>query len=537
MNKSPSKGIVLIHGTRKRFIRLEEGKAVIVGRSPEADFFLNATSISRRHCAIMLVKGEVVAEDLKSRNYCFIDNEKITRGVLQHGCAFQLGKIPFRVEFIVDDLIRCQNCGFEFAKTEEEGAIVCPQCWSIVAIEDSGTIWDGLEKEGFRVVSMLTKDPPVFKAERVELGRTYRVKVLPLRHDQNPGVVEGFLQDARLAASLVHEKIVQVFDFRRCPTFIYVVMEYDDGKSLADTVAESGPLALEQGLKMALDLCDAVEHAQERKVVHGNISPQVVFLVNTGLTKLADYSLARQMVKLTGTFALGNKGLGETLMAPEVVLNPHPEAIDVRADFFGIGVVLCFALTGRSAFPNLTALEYARALAQAEKPEPNLEGVPAELIDLVSRLLKIDPQDRPSKVSELREELRWVLRSNSSEDDFLDTVGSDSAMFSGAISANELVEFVQMVELHGKTGVLSVKGEIASGKIRGTMSFRDGRIVEAKEGNQEPAKAARRLIGTRSGRFSFTPQDPNDVKQGAVNLHVSALLLDLAREQDESGMF
>ncbi|MDF1667279.1 MAG: DUF4388 domain-containing protein, partial [Planctomycetota bacterium] len=147
------------------------------------------------------------------------------------------------------------------------------------------------------------------------------------------------------------------------------------------------------------------------------------------------------------------------------------------------------------------------------------------------------PDKRPNSISELYEEMKWLEKAGTSDDIVIDTLGKDSAMFSGSISSNELVEFVQMIELHGKTGILVVKGDSKGGKFKGTVRFKNGRIIDAVNGDLVQAVAARTVLGRRQGRFSFTPQDPESVKPGVVNLHVSALLMELAREQDESGIF
>jgi serine/threonine protein kinase len=531
--------ILLVHGNRKRRIQLKPGQPTIIGRSPDADFFLNATSVSRRHCAITLSSGEVHAEDLGSRNSCFINEEKIKKAKLSDGVILQLGKISFQVEFVKNVVVTCNRCGAFVPESEinAEGVIVCPQCWSVIEIGSTNNVWDGLESEGFRVISLLSQDPQVFKAERIEIGKIYRVKVLPLREDQDSSVIDQFLKEARLAASLVHDNIFQVFDFRRCPGIIYVVMEFQDGQTLAEQVIENGPLDPEDGIALARELCEAIAYANERDLVHGNINPQVVFVTDRGVAKLMDFSLAREINALSGTFDIEPGQGGDTIMAPEIYTAINKDAIDVRADFYGLGLTLHYALTGHSAFPGITGLEMAMKLSRGEMPVPEMASVPEHLIPFIEKLLAGEPDKRPATVGEVREELKWLEKSGNSDDLILDSVGSESAIFTGTISSNELVEFVQMVELHGKTGMLVVKGERNRKIFRGTVRFRDGRIIEAKNGKQAEAVAARTILGSRQGKFSFTPQEPDKVTAGKVNLHVSALLMELAREQDESGIF
>lgn len=531
--------ILLIHGKRSRRIQLRPGHNVIIGRSPDADFFLNATSVSRRHCSLSYFSGDVFAEDLGSRNSCFINEEKIKKAKLSDGVKLQLGKISFDVKFVKTVIINCNRCGAHVPESEvnEEGVVVCPQCWSVVEIGDTNNVWDGLESEGFRVISLLSQDPQVFKAERVEIGKIYRVKVLPLRDDQDPSIVDQFLKEARLAASLVHDHIFQVFDFRRCPGIIYVVMEFQEGATLFDYVKEHGPMEIDVALRIAKELCEAIEYSNERKLIHGNINPNVVFYTNRGVAKLMDFSLAREISALSGTFDIEPGQGADTLMAPEIYTAINKEAIDIRADFYGLGLTLHYVLTGHSAFPGITGLEMAMKLSRGEMPVPEMAGVPAHLLPFLERLLSGDPEKRPGTIAELLEEMKWLEKAGTSDDIVIDTLGKDSAMFSGSISSNELVEFVQMIELHGKTGMLVVKGDSKGGKFKGTVRFKNGRIIDAVNRDQVQAVAARTVLGRRQGRFSFTPQDPDSVEPGVVNLHVSALLMELAREQDESGIF
>jgi serine/threonine protein kinase len=282
---------------------------------------------------------------------------------------------------------------------------------------------------------------------------------------------------------------------------------------------------------MAKEMCEAIEYANERELVHGNINPQVVFITTRDVAKLMDFSLAREISALSGTFDIEPGQGTDSIMAPEIYTAISKEAIDVRADFYGLGLTLHYALTGHSAFPGITGLEMAMKLSRGESP------IPAHLTPFLERLLSAEVEKRPATIGEVKEELRWLEKAGASDDIILDTVGEESAIFTGAISSNELVEFVQMVELHGKTGFLTVRGERHGERFRGTVRFKDGRIIEAINGDEEQAAAARTILGSRSGKLSFTPQAPETVEPGLVNLHVSALLMELAREQDESGIF
>jgi tRNA A-37 threonylcarbamoyl transferase component Bud32 len=523
MSASRRRDLLLVHQDRTRLLRLAPGQAQIVGRSPEAQFFLNAVSVSRKHCALLLNEGKVFVEDLGSRNKVFVNDQAITRAELTDGCRLQIGKIPFLVKFLEGAFHLCPKCGAETPESlrDASGSLSCQSCWSVMDRGEPARA--AIEREGYKVLEQLGRDPAVFKVEREDLGRIYRIEALPLQGNRDPKRVNDFIDEARLAASLSHPNIVRVVDIRRTPQLVYVVMDYDRSESLAERVQRRGPLSTEVVLHVLEELIAALEYAADRKVIHGNINPKNILLSEGGAPRITDFSLARQMRGAADTFDLDASGIHQSLMAPEVYKSQTGQSLDSRTDIFGLGLVLHFALTGRDAFGGLSGLQVALKARSDEPPSPDLTGVPAGFGPLICRMLAIEPAARHSNLAMLREDLRALGGDDKSD--------SGDALFSGAFSGDELIEFAQMIELHGKTGVLTVRGEPSP---RGTVQFKDGRITDAT-GLPDKFAAARALLGARAGRFSFTAQDPAKLQPGGANIHVSALLMDIARQRDEAG--
>jgi serine/threonine protein kinase len=307
-------------------------------------------------------------------------------------------------------------------------------------------------------------------------------------------------------------------------------MEYHDGQSLRKLIDTEGPVPPTEALRYARELLLAIEHAVVNGVIHGRISPSVVWITRQGQVKLCDYSVAPERGRLSDSFDLHEPREVDFSRPPEFFRDPESGAIetDARADIYGVGVALLYALTGRYPYRDKSAWEVASLLSRGIEPEPELQGITGGIRELLGLLLAADPSRRPADVEAARDGLDALTAGPPAS-----RRRGTEAVFSGSIQNNELVEFVQMIEIHGKTGVLSIESE----SVTGDLTFAEGRIVAARMSTHDDTTAARMLIGVRRGRFRFHPKIPAHLGARRLELKVSALLLDLARELDESGFF
>jgi eukaryotic-like serine/threonine-protein kinase len=241
----------------------------------------------------------------------------------------------------------------------------------------------------------------VYKARDTRLDRVVAVKV---SHDR---FSDRFEREARAVAALNHPNICVLHDVG--PN--YLVMEYLEGEPLRC------PQPLEQAVKYAVQVADALSAAHEKGIVHRDIKPANIFVTNRGVVKVLDFGIARQSRPAdtranTETMLTGPGATLGTIayMSPE---QARGQAVDARSDLWSFGVVLYEMVTGSRPFDGpTTAIIFDALLNKTPQPvrERNRE-VPAELERIIAKLLEKDRELRYSSAAELRAELIRIERS------------------------------------------------------------------------------------------------------------------------------
>jgi serine/threonine protein kinase len=199
----------------------------------------------------------------------------------------------------------------------------------------------------------------VYRGRDVRLDRTVAIKVLPEHFAESPGMRERFEQEARTISSLNHPHICVVHDVGQHEgdhgLISYIVMEYVEGESLHDRL-QRGPMPLEQALRYAIEIADALEKAHRSGVTHRDLKPGNVVLGKSG-AKLLDFGLAKLKAILPdggAGSALETKARPITregslvgtfqYMAPEQL---EGKGVDARTDIFALGMLLYEMATGK----------------------------------------------------------------------------------------------------------------------------------------------------------------------------------------------
>ena len=232
----------------------------------------------------------------------------------------------------------------------------------------------------------------VYRAEHRSLRTPVAVKALPPTPDQNPRTLARFFLEARAVGRLKHPNIAAAIDAGEepahgpdCPAIPYFVMELIPGIDLERAVALA-PLPIGFACHIAHQIADALIEAHRLGLIHRDIKPSNVLVTPEGQAKLLDFGLARLPgeERLTRTGAqLGTIGY----MAPEQSRNAH--AVDGRADVFGLGATLFYALTGQAPYADIMAAFGPPPSARALRPE-----VPAGLDFVISRMMAAEPEQR-----------------------------------------------------------------------------------------------------------------------------------------------
>ncbi|MFG1607495.1 protein kinase [Actinoplanes sp. NPDC049265] len=222
------------------------------------------------------------------------------------------------------------------------------------------------------------------------LGRDVAVKVLSSRLASDDAFRTRLRQEALAAARLCHPHITSIFDFGEAP-LPFVVMELNEGESIAARVRRSGPMAWRDAVTLAAEIASALATAHAAGVVHRDITPANVMLTRAG-AKVVDFGISA----LVGQRDAAPDGtlLGTpAYLAPERLGGVH---VSPAADVYALGVLLYRMLTGRLPWPAENTTEALRAHLYADpEPMPSLPGLPPGVADLCLRCLAKSPGERP----------------------------------------------------------------------------------------------------------------------------------------------
>src|SRR5438876_8681783 len=258
----------------------------------------------------------------------------------------------------------------------------------------------------------------VYKATDTKLGRAVVIKVLPPELTVKEANLKRFEREARLASSLDHPNICTIFDLNDIGGVHFIAMQFVDGKNVRQLVS-GRPLDLRSALSITIQVADALAAAHARGIIHRDIKAGNVMVTPAGQAKILDFGLAKLLdgegagpggIHHTDLTEVGIPYGTATYAAPE---QARGERVDARADIFSTGVLLYEMLTGTWPFQGKTSVDVRHAVLH-EEPQPLDEArpgaVPPRLQVILDRSLAKDPKDRYQKVSELRDDLRTVLR-------------------------------------------------------------------------------------------------------------------------------
>ena len=260
----------------------------------------------------------------------------------------------------------------------------------------------------------------VYRALDTRLQRAVAIKVLAARLTADVAARERFDREARAVAALEHPNICALYDVGEHDGTIFFVMQYLAGETLAERLRH-GSLPLEQALRHAADLAEALAAAHHAGIVHRDLKPGNIMVTPTGV-QLLDFGLAKVLAP-DGPAALFSMTAQETrpaalteqgsllgtlpYMAPEQLEGKH---VDGRTDIFALGAVLYEMATGRRPFESNSQAGLIAAILGTDPPVLSTlrPGTPLALDRTVAKCLAKDPDARWQSGSDLADELRWI---------------------------------------------------------------------------------------------------------------------------------
>jgi serine/threonine-protein kinase len=257
----------------------------------------------------------------------------------------------------------------------------------------------------------------IFKAQDTKLNRTVAIKVLSQGVSTESDARRRFIQEAQAASSLNHPNIIVIHDIVSRGEDQFMVMEFVNGKTLADSIPPGG-LNASVALHYAVQIADGLQAAHAVGIIHRDLKPGNLMITPQGLVKILDFGLAKlttpadsvSLSAITQTVGPAPMTVQGSIvgtvnyMAPE---QAQAGRVDARSDVFSFGCVLYEMLTGRRAFhgdaPMLTLTAILR-----DEPQPVLDlapGTPPPLVEIIRRALRKDPSQRWQSMGEMHAEL------------------------------------------------------------------------------------------------------------------------------------
>ncbi len=248
----------------------------------------------------------------------------------------------------------------------------------------------------------------IYKANQTTLDRIVAVKILHGHLAQDKDFIIRFEREAKAAANLQHENIVNIIDFGQEEEVYFIAMEYVDGKSLKDLLNQVKFIPQEIALGIILEIAKGLGYAHQKGIVHRDMKPANILIGYDGCVKIADFGLA-QAQDLTTITVTGAIVGTPAYMSPEQAAG---KKVDNRSDIFSLGVVFYEMLTGAKPFKGENYSSVIHEILTVTPPKA-FEANPLiskELSTIIERVLEKDPDKRYQNIEEFSEDITIHMR-------------------------------------------------------------------------------------------------------------------------------
>ncbi len=247
----------------------------------------------------------------------------------------------------------------------------------------------------------------VYLAIDTILNRKVAVKILRGDLATDEKFVRKFQREASAASNLDHPNIVGIYDVGEDDGNYYIVMEYVEGRTLKSLIKRRGALTLPEVIDIMTQLTSGIAHAHEKGIIHRDIKPQNVLILDDGLVKIADFGIAQALNsnELTQT----NSVMGSVHYLPPEQANGTGSTY--KSDIYSLGILMFELLIGKVPFKGENAVEIA--IKQMKDPIPSVcdlnENIPQSVENIVLKATAKNPKNRYDTVEEMKYDIKTCL--------------------------------------------------------------------------------------------------------------------------------
>ena len=245
----------------------------------------------------------------------------------------------------------------------------------------------------------------VYSAWDIEDQIPVAIKILRDEYLGNDEFIRRFKDESKAIAVLSHPNIVKVYDVSFGDRIQYIVMEYIDGITLKDYIEKNGPVNWKETIHFVLQILRALQHAHDKGIIHRDVKPQNIMLLEDGTIKVTDFGIARFSKNTTRSMTMTNKAIGSVhYISPE---QARGEPTDAKSDLYSLGVMMYEMLTGKLPFDADNAVSVAIMQLQSD-PEPPRKinpKIPVGLEEIIIRTMQKEPKKRYRSAAEMYNDL------------------------------------------------------------------------------------------------------------------------------------
>lgn len=247
----------------------------------------------------------------------------------------------------------------------------------------------------------------VYLAHDIILDRDVAVKVLRGDLADDEKFIRRFQREAIAASSLTHPNIVEIYDVGEDDGNYYIVMEYVDGKTLKSLIKRRGALTLPEVIDIMLQLTSAIACAHESFIIHRDIKPQNVLILDNGVAKITDFGIA--MALNSNELTQTNSVMGSVHYLPPEQANGS--GATMKSDIYSLGILMYELLTGKVPFKGENAVEIAIKQMRDEIPSivEDHPEIPQSVENIVLRACAKNPKNRYESVMDMHHDLEVTL--------------------------------------------------------------------------------------------------------------------------------